>query len=48
VQPLDVVPASDPATARGTEPRTELLLRAPTVEAVRLIEADGALVYLLA
>jgi len=48
VQPLDVVPASDPATARGTEPRTELLLRAPTVEAVRLLEADGALVYLLA
>ena len=44
---LDVIPASDPATASGSEPRTELLLRAPTLEAVRLLEADGALVYLL-
>jgi len=47
VHQLDVIPASDPATASGSEPRTELLLRAPTLEAVRLLEADGALVYLL-
>ena len=47
MHPLDVVPSSDPAMASGAEPRTELLLRAPTLEAVRLLEADGALVYLL-
>jgi len=32
---------------QGPEPRTELLLRDPTREAVRLLGADGALVYLL-
>lgn len=47
MHPIEVAPASDPSPSSGTAPRTELLLRAPTLEAVRLLEADGALVYLL-
>lgn len=38
----------NPVPAPGFEPQMELLLRAPTMEAVRLLGADGALVYLLA
>jgi PAS domain S-box-containing protein len=47
VQSLDVVPVGDSSPDLGMAPRTELLLRAPTQEAVRLLDADGALVYLL-
>ncbi len=47
MHPLDVDLLSGATPAIGPEPRTELLLRAPTLEAVRLLEADGALVYLL-
>ena len=36
------------APPHGSEPRTEVLLRGSTTEAVRLLGADGALVYLLA
>ncbi len=47
MQPLEVDQVGDAPASSGTEPPTELLLRAPTLEAVRLLEADGALVYLL-
>jgi PAS domain S-box-containing protein len=47
VHPLEVAPRSEPSPSPDDEPRTEPLLRAPTQEAVRLLEADGALVYLL-
>ena len=47
MHPLDVALLSGSSPASGAEPRTELILRAPTLEAVRLLEADGALVYLL-
>jgi PAS domain S-box-containing protein len=47
VHPLDVALLSGSTPASGGEPRTELLLRAPTLEVVRLLGADGALVFLL-
>lgn len=47
MHPSDVARPVIAAEPPGTEPRTELLLRAPTREAVRLLGADGALVYLL-
>jgi PAS domain S-box-containing protein len=50
VHPLDVVPirdASTPSGSPGAESRTELLLRAPAEDAIRLLGADGALVYLV-
>ncbi len=48
VQPLGVAQVSDRAGPFGAEPRTELALHGPAQEAVRLLEADGALVYLVA
>ncbi len=47
MHPLGVAPLSVPAPPPRTEPRTELLLRGPTLEALRLLGADGALVYLV-
>ncbi len=45
MDPIDV--QVNPAAAAGSEPGTEHQLRGPTMEAVRLLDADGALVYLL-
>jgi PAS domain S-box-containing protein len=47
VNTLDADTVSEASPPSGAAPRTELLLRASALEAVRLLEADGALVYLL-
>ncbi|MHB8958543.1 MAG: GAF domain-containing protein [Candidatus Limnocylindrales bacterium] len=44
----EIVAQVNAAPPSDSESGAELLLRAPTTEAVRLLEADGALVYLLA
>lgn len=47
VHPRDVPSIDATSPDDSGAPRTELLLRGPTQEAVRLLDADGALVYLL-
>ena len=47
MHPLDDTLPGRPAPESGAHPRTETLLHAPTLEVVRLLGADGALVFLL-
>jgi PAS domain S-box-containing protein len=47
VQPIDVARDADPAAVAHDAARWDVRLRASTEEAVRLLDADGAVVYLV-